>query len=257
MKDLTLKVLSTLLLSLVFTGPLFSQTVTGSNPSHWARENRRPVKRSNHLQLRPYYSDSLPVPLKIRIWANSFIPYSQVGVALAGYGRCFAGDNRTFSDQPNTSCRTHQEIEFEVSPLKLLSQACFTGKTHRIDCKTGQNIISGQAKNDRIVTGPPALLNDRTLRVNLTLAANNPLVFAAPDIDMAVSLDFDWVASEVTLAGKHDGFPAFEIYMTVSGGQPIELYRYLPAGNTYAEYAKLLYPMDVVIRPTRHSFSQR
>lgn len=187
---------------------------------------------------------------RIKIWVKSFIPFPKV--EMTRFGPCFSGDNRSYSDAPDASCRTHQEIEFEVTPMKVLNKNSHTGMTHLINCRTGRVIISAQANANKIISGPVAPTNHGTINVQMTLAASNPLVAFAPDVDMDISLDFDWAASQVTVRGWHDGYPAFEVYMSVNGGQPIQLYHFSPQlGDEW----KLWPPMDVEIKPDRRSFA--
>jgi hypothetical protein len=187
---------------------------------------------------------------RVKIWVKSFIPYPRVD--MTPFGPCFSGDNRTFSDAADASCRTHQEIEFDITSRNLVKENSFTGKTHRVNCKTNNPISSAQASSDGLHNGP-VTINGQTIRVKMALAAGNPLVLKAPDIDLEIFLDFDWPDWAVTLSGRHDGFPAFEIYMSVDGGKPVELYQFRTAGNSIFEYRKLFPPMDEVITPRKRS----
>lgn len=187
---------------------------------------------------------------RVKIWVKSFIPYPRID--MTRYGPCFSGDNRSFSEATDAPCRTHQEIEFDVASQTLVHQNSFTGKTHRVDCSTNTTLVTAQARSDRIRNGP-VTVQGQTVTVRMSLAANNPLVFGAPDVDLNISLYFDWRNSSVTLTGMHDGFPAFEIYMSVDGGRPIKLYRFSPAGNGVSDHLKLFYPMEERIRPVTQS----
>lgn len=193
---------------------------------------------------------SSPENHRVKIWVKSFIPFPRID--MTRFGPCFTGDDRSFSEKPDASCRTHQEIEFEVTPYKLLNQTSFTGKTHKVDCRTNNLVISAQARSNRLRNGP-VTVNGQTVRVKMALAANNPLVFGAPDVDLDISLDFDWPNSAVIVAGRHDGFPAFEIYMSLDGGAPTKLYQFDPTGNSFLDHLKLFAPMEIEIKPVRQS----
>jgi hypothetical protein len=205
---------------------------------------------AQHSQLLEQVQKQAKLVPRIKIWVKTFIPFPKV--EMTRFGPCFSGDNRSYSDAPDASCRTHQEIEFEVTPIKVLNNNSYTGMSHLIHCHTGRVIISAQANANRIISGPVAPTNHGTINVQMTLAASNPLVYFAPDVDMEISLDFDWAASQVTVRGRHDGYPAFEIYISVNGGQPSQLYHFSPQ---LGDERKLLPPMDVEIKPDRRSFA--
>lgn len=235
MKRLTRKILDLSIVLVLLVIPL-AQSV-------YAQQSQR------SQLLEPVQKRAKLVP-RIKIWVKSFIPFPKV--AMTRFGPCFSGDNRSYSDAPDASCRTHQDIEFDVTPTKVVNKNGQTGMTHLINCRTGRVIISAQAKANKIISGPVAPTNHGTINVKMTLAASNPLILFAPEVDMEISLDFDWTASQVSVQGWHDGYPAFEVYMSVNGGQATELYRFSPAvGDEW----KLAPPMDVEIKAVRRSFA--
>lgn len=187
---------------------------------------------------------------RVKIWIKSFIPYDKI--ELWPFGVCFSGDNRTFSEAIDASCRTHQEIEFDITTRNLVNENSSTGHTHLINCRTNNIIVSAQAKRDGLKNGP-VTMNGKTIRVKMALGAKNPLVIGAPDIDLDIYLDFDWPDWAVTLTGAHDGFPAFEIYMSVDNSKPVKLYQYSTTGNGILDHKKMFPPMDIEIAPVRLS----
>lgn len=187
---------------------------------------------------------------RVKIWVKSFIPFHRVDVP---FGPCFSGDNRDFSEAVDAPCRTHQEIEFEVTPLRVLNQDAHTGKTHQVNCKDNKILHTGQAKKDGLRTAAISGAGQQ-VSIKMGLIASNPLVRFAPSIDLDITLNFDWPNSQVTLAGFHDGYPAFEIYMSLDGGKPIKLYQFRTSGNGIWDHSKLGPPMDVTIKPVTSSF---
>jgi hypothetical protein len=79
--------------------------------------------------------------------------------------------------------------------------------------------------------------------VDFQVAAKNPLVALAPAIDADVVFHINPMGRTCRLTGKHDGFPAYEAYVTADGGAGVPVYTYDPiaAGE---DITALFPPMD-------------
>lgn len=188
---------------------------------------------------------------RVKVWVNAFIPYKRIDMfvkvpALGDVGYCFLGDDRGFSDAADASCRTHQEVEFEVTPFNTVRDVRSAGETHKVDCKSGKELARKQAKVDRIVNRVTQL-NAEVIRVKMSLAANNPLVFGAPDIDLELFLDLNLPRRELIITGAHDGFPAYEVYVSIEGMGTRRVHEYDPGANTIFNHKKLFPPTDVTV----------
>lgn len=188
---------------------------------------------------------------RVKVWVNAFIPYKRIDMfvkvpALGDVGYCFLGDDRDFSDAADVSCRTHQEVEFEITPFNTVRDVRSTGETHKVDCASGKALAKKHAKIDRIVNRVTQL-SAEVIRVNMSLAANNPLVFGAPDIDLEIFLDLNLQRRELIVNGAHDGFPAYEVYVSIDGVGTRRVYDYHPRGNTIINHKKLFPPKDVTV----------
>lgn len=102
-----------------------------------------------------------------------------------------------------------------------------TGVSHEIDCKTGKVLGSSKAPVSELTNGNVARSGSEIL-VNFKESAKNPLVKFAPAIDADVVFYIDPVGRTCKLAGQHDGFPAYEAYVTVNGGAGVTVYSYDP-----------------------------
>lgn len=164
---------------------------------------------------------------KIKVWFNAFIPQAQI-VGPPG-SACFTGDGRSFSNNITASSRTHQEIEFDVATLAKSIDYKDTGTTHEVDCKTGAEIAAKKAPASELTNGSVARRGGE-IQVGFQTAAFNPLVTVAPAIDADVVFHIDPAARTCRLAGQHDGFPAYEAYVTADGGAGSTVYTYDPIG---------------------------
>lgn len=180
----------------------------------------------------------------------------------------FAGDDRGF-DPNATSFRTRQTVGLVpeesssssgvgTAPAELVGES----KAYAPDALAGDNRVD--PADDDAVLHDCHLLQDRgfastsnmhvdVTRVNahqvkahLYGGAGNPLVSGAPDIDWDLTLTIDTSGSKPhwTLSGKHDGFPAYEVYVD---GQT--LYTYSPGPGPYGlgDIVKLFPPLDITV----------
>jgi hypothetical protein len=88
-----------------------------------------------------------------------------------------------------------------------------------------------------------------SVQVDLDGGPSNPLIpfygrpFGSLDWDFTITIDTSTGTPEWTLTGRHDGFPAYEIYIN-----DMEIYRYSPGPAPYdfvTQVRKLFPPLDV------------
>jgi hypothetical protein len=110
--------------------------------------------------------------------------------------------------------------------------------------------------HDSATAGPDSMVvqvdrvNADTVQVDLDGGPGMPLsmaaqVFATLDWDFTITIDTSSGMPEWTLTGKHDGFPAYELYINDT-----EIYRYSPGPAPYSFFTqvrKLLPPLDVKV----------
>lgn len=161
----------------------------------------------------------------VKVWVHSFIPMVSV---TDPFGYCYTGDGRTFSPAVHASYRTHQEIEFNVTTGAKTIDWVDTGTTHELDRKTCTTVIaSAKASTSGLVNGPITASGvHRTF--NLTGSASNPRAFYACAIDYNFGVSIDTSRRICSIQGAHDGFPAYEIYVTANGGAGVPVYTYDP-----------------------------
>lgn len=88
---------------------------------------------------------------------------------------------------------------------------------------------SGTASKDEVTNGP--ISGGRTSAdalISFSGAAGNPLVFGAPAIDFKALFRINLLTRQCDLEIEHDGFPAYEAYVTANGGAGVKVYRYNP-----------------------------
>lgn len=226
----------------------------------------------------------LPVFIPAPIVAH---PTTPAGNLIRGVTRAFAGDGRGFSYDSGTS-RAELTVQVPVkepSGAATLDTANFQqvakfGTSHEHDaseCFTCLWNIQHPAGRpgwwwEPVASHPPKIKGTATLQqssdnlradvqqagsskaeVTLLVAAGNPLVTGAPDIDAKLTVTLElrtdgssqpakqvfWRAG---MQGAHDGFPSYEVY--VNGNR---LYGYMAGFG--ASPNNLFPPMDVRISP--------
>lgn len=162
---------------------------------------------------------------RVKVWVNAFIPHTTIEGPPGS--ECFAGDARGFSNAVHASSRAHQEIEFEVGTLRQTIDWRHVGTTHEVDCATGAGVGTGTAPTSELTNGPVTALGS-LVEVRFRTAARNPLVAAAPAIDLDGKFAVDPASRTCVFVGKHDGFPAYEAYVAADGGAGVFVYGYDP-----------------------------
>jgi hypothetical protein len=189
----------------------------------------------------------------IRVWLNSFIP-ADLGVpvesgvhagktmlkaptpAVKGY----LTDQRGFSDALNAHSRMHSEIEIDLVNLGVVTQV------HRCDptVEIGQNdkvTCEETADTDHMKFGSLHVQQNEsgrlTLEIDLDGASKNACLNIAdlrlsPNLDyngtLTISVDRDKQQALVWFKGHIEIYPAFEMYASCNGRQPVVLFRLPP-----------------------------
>jgi hypothetical protein len=189
-------------------------------------------------------------PNRIKVWFNTFIPDAQVPGPPGS--ECFSGDNRGFSNAIHASSRTHQEIEFDVSTLTKTIDFKDTGTSHEVNCTTGAVMSTGKAPTSGLTNGSVTRSSSEIL-VDFLVEAVNPLVRGAPAIDASVVFHVDPAVQTCRLTGQHDGFPAYEAYVTADGGAGVTVHTHDPR-TSGDDIMSLFPPMDEAVATTAVSF---
>jgi hypothetical protein len=126
----------------------------------------------------------------------------------------------------------HSEVKVDLTgTLVTITQWHKCDPTVELDCATG---IERQSKSGT-VTGILFKLASASLpiRINYQCAASNPCWRGSPDIDCEGAIVIDLAARTISVNGKIDAFPAFEMYATTNDGAGREIFKAMPPpGNT-------------------------
>ncbi|MCZ6863360.1 MAG: hypothetical protein O7I42_24390, partial [Alphaproteobacteria bacterium] len=185
----------------------------------------------------------------------------------------FKGDNRDFSPTSNFF-RVRELVTVipnesadpdglkEGSIQRLVKETRSYASDALADGKIDENDEDG-IKNDCVLFHDAATASNASMSVTVTrLTADsvqvdldggpsNPLlgnigqVLGSLDWDFTITIDTSTGTPEWTLTGRHDGFPAYEIYIN-----DIEIYRRSPGPAPYqfrTQVRKLLPPLDVTV----------
>ncbi len=143
------------------------------------------------------------------------------------FGYCYSGDNRGFSNAIHASYRTHQEIEFDTSTGRATINYKDTGTSHDLECRTARVLNSAKAPTSELTNGS-VIRSGSNYRINFQADAKNPLAWYACNINLDLTLSINPAARTCSIEGTHDGFPAYEVYVTANGGSGTTLYTYDP-----------------------------
>ena len=175
-------------------------------------------------QSRSVSSTTPAIPSTVKVWVHSFIPMAQVSDP---FGYCYSGDNRGFSNAIHASYRTHQEIEFDVSSGSPTINYKDTGISHDLNCRTGAVRKTAKAPTSQLTNGS-VVRSGSNFRINFQADAKNPLAWYACNINLDLTLSINPSARTCSIQGTHDGFPAYEVYVTANSGAGTGVYTYNP-----------------------------
>ena len=111
-----------------------------------------------------------------------------------------------------------------------------------VDKDTGEVLreVSGQAPDTGIQMNYVAWASDKSyVNIHVKAAVNIPTFNPSPNIDW--EYDF-WVYKDgrVRVLGKHDAYPAHEIWKRVDSGTPVSIHQYDPRNTGYNVYNGLI-----------------
>lgn len=162
----------------------------------------------------------------------------------------FNGNNRSFTyfteDQPELSkMAQHIVVDFEKTKIKHFRS---TGPTieRTVELSSGNVLreVFGHASDSGLT-----ISNESISRTSASFfiqgSAANPLNADASPLDWEYDVTVD-TTGKVTVKGRHDGFPAHEIYKRVDKGEPVTIYTHDPrvTGDTPLS---LLPPMERIV----------
>ncbi|WP_312855541.1 DUF3238 domain-containing protein [Litoribacterium kuwaitense] len=168
------------------------------------------------------------VELRAAFIPQGWIVYFRTSEVIIYYN----GNNREFTyyteNQPEKSKMVQHIIcNFENQTLRHFRS---TGPTieRTVDRDTGEVLqeIEDHAPTSGLTIADERI-NSNSASFYLRGHAGNPLNTDAPAIDWEYTVDVN-SSGIVTLDGRHDGYPAHEIYKRLDNGAPVELYRHDP-----------------------------
>jgi len=183
------------------------------------RPNPPPVPEEPPPSPKPY-----PV---VRVWVNSFIPDAVIDGPPGS--ECFTGDSRTFSNATGASSRTHQLIQITPGFDRPTQSFKRIGRTHEVDCDTRREIDADSESIDALSNS--ASIGQRTSAqafVSFSADASNPLVTFAPAINLEAEFRLDLASRRCKFDIEHDGFPAYEAYISAGDAPGVTVYTYDP-----------------------------
>jgi hypothetical protein len=170
----------------------------------------------------------------VDFWVKAFIPLHVEGVTetypkdssmsmlqgLPFIGDCFLTDHRSFGSASGASARMHSETWIWIKPDGYSwDQAHRCGETIEVDCEDGDEEGKETAGTEDMSFTEKEGSSSRVV-LDFKAAGANPLVFAAPNIDLEGTLTLDRVNQYIEFVGKVDNFPAFEAYVSINGSAP-------------------------------------
>jgi hypothetical protein len=150
----------------------------------------------------PIYSTPLANTVANQYILRAFIP----GQTAGAFGRVFAGDNRTFSDQPGASSRVALTVLVSGGASRYTSSY---GETKQLD-HNGKVMKHDQASSG--IFPPTISLQTKTTTIMAKFRAKNPLTpsFFTPSISLDAAI-CAYSAGIVVADGEFSQFPAFEL----------------------------------------------
>ncbi|CAH8717406.1 DUF3238 domain-containing protein [Paenibacillus thiaminolyticus] len=162
----------------------------------------------------------------------------------------FNGNNRSFTyfteDQPELSkMAQHIVVDFEKTKIKHFRS---TGPTieRTVELSSGNVLreVFGHASDSGLTISNESI-SSTSASFFIQGSAANPLNADASPLDWEYDVTVD-TTGKVTVKGRHDGFPAHEIYKRVDKGEPVTIYTHDPrvTGDTPLS---LLPPMERIV----------
>ncbi len=209
-----------------------------------------------------------PMPLRrLRLWISAFLPAPALTRATvpappaapggsmicvptsAGGRRCFLGDDRGYSTDPDAPARIHSRLLLTGlhTPDPVVAQQWHRcGESVEIRPDSGTVVARATAATDRVAFEPLRIGRTGEVIIEYHAAAALPLIAGAPDITMAATFIIDPAHRRLRCTGTVDSFPAFESYAAAGDAPPVTLFTFDP--TTPAALADdLRRPVDVTV----------
>jgi hypothetical protein len=190
----------------------------------------------------------------IKLWVNAFVPGElpgltakvdagpQKGKTKLGFPaekgtEYFLTDQRAFSNDIFAPGRLHSElfIDFTTDPATVSQFHCCDRMT-LLNPKTGSTSEIGKTDVSRM-RFTVENLNKFKITVSLKCSVSNPskaLDKLFPNLDYKTDFTVECDTDQVDCKGEFPGFPAFEIYGSLTGGKAVEVWKHLPEPGTGA-----------------------
>ncbi|WP_042228409.1 DUF3238 domain-containing protein [Paenibacillus popilliae] len=163
---------------------------------------------------------------------KAFIPEATIPHPNPLVGTTFDGDNRGFSF--DGSYRIAQYIKVDLDDLDIVTDMAMTGTTCENVLKfypseVAPSSVETQKKCKKASTSgikvEDVKVKDNILYFKAVGAASNPRVPGSPDIDYEMYFTVR-KNGRVCVAGGHDGFPNYEVWVQKNNETPKNLYQY-------------------------------
>jgi hypothetical protein len=196
------------------------------------------VQRSPDPTGGPASGAEASAPKKIKFWINSFIPDSISGAKEITKGKykgktmfrgpfqvsdCFLSDSRGFSNDIKASSRLHLEAEADLSSRLWSFPTPTSSGTAELDCED-MEVECEQVANPTASQFPATDANIDMKPFSFSATASDPCVTGAPAIDVNGKVTIDTRRRIISFIGMIEPFPAFEAYVSVDGGIPLNLF---------------------------------
>ncbi|GAA1531922.1 hypothetical protein GCM10009827_057110 [Dactylosporangium maewongense] len=215
----------------------------------------------------------------VKFWINAFIPTAvcqDIGGTEAAVvqgtfpGTPFpstwflAGDQRSFSDDIDASARLHSEVEIgglDTGTPDVTFEMHRCGESRALDAD-GNVIEVGVApttdmaffnlRRNQTVDPEGGVIDDddnpNLVQIDVSGSGRVPFSVApfVPSIDYVGTLSFDPDSKQARFRGGIDGFPAYEIYVTVDGGTPVPVGAF-SANNPFELFGDATKHVDVSV----------
>lgn len=155
----------------------------------------------------------------------------------------YKSDNRKFFE--NGTSRIHFEAGFEIAIGRLLSVDLPTAhcdaswkRIKYIDLQNGNRFSSEESMTAIPKTEIEWSREEKSCKIEATIAAHDPFFFIAPDIDINLHINVNVINSEtfqISFRGRHDKYPAYEAFIKYNERILQPLWFYDPAQHGQPE----------------------
>ncbi|GAB6991813.1 DUF3238 domain-containing protein [Paenibacillus pini] len=170
----------------------------------------------------------------------TFMQTSAVKILYKGNNRGFKYETENEPDKWKLC--SHINVNFLA---KTVTHYAGVGPTteRTVDIKTNEILrpdITGQASSDGVrMTSSSFQANGDYADFTLKAAVNIPTFNPSPDIDWEYNVRV-YKTGKVTVTGKHDAYPAHEVWKKVDSSTPVSLHTYNPKDHGETVYTGLI-----------------